>query len=211
MAKKCKHSITLNVWSKDSDEVIGGRCSSVFGCGDYISLGPSNDKPEAVRIEIRAAELAIGWKENPGIIGPLIANTREGWGWEDHEKESDDDVANHAGWLAREITMYDRDRDAWPWDPTRPVAGQYEEWLEKQSADDRPIRYGAPEAIGMTPRQLRETTAAATAEEDALRDPEVTARNAEVLAARQAAQDGYTGPAAVVELVVGEEPDGGGL
>lgn len=58
------------------------------------------------------------------------------------------------------------------------------EWAP--SPDSIPIRAGAPEAIGLTPRQLREQTAAAVAAEDALRDPEVTARNAKRLVERAA-------------------------
>ena len=38
-----------------------------------------------------------------------------------------------AGFLARELVTHDdretRDLSAWPWDPSRPIAGQYEEWL----------------------------------------------------------------------------------
>lgn len=66
--------------------------------------------------------------------------------------------------------------------PERTVAGQYEAWAyehlraadpdcrdEDDDHDDIPIRAGAPEAIGLTPRQLRAQTAEAVAIEDALR------------------------------------------
>jgi len=94
-------------------------------------------------IEIRAAELEDAslraW--NGGVPG--IAITVERWGWIDHSCQADvinmpddDFPAWHAGFLAREMRTHaqrdDRDRDAWPWDPTRPVAGQYGEWLMTQ-------------------------------------------------------------------------------
>ncbi len=41
--------------SKQTGKYVGARC---IMCGAWLSLGPSNDKPETVQIEIRAAELA---------------------------------------------------------------------------------------------------------------------------------------------------------
>lgn len=96
------------------------------------SLGPSNDV--GCEVEIRAAERA-------GDASVRFVGER--WGWDLHEdKGRVDSRFEHywidspgvmAGWLAREIATHDdretRDATAWPWDPTRPVAGQYEEWL----------------------------------------------------------------------------------
>jgi hypothetical protein len=39
-------------------------CIACLDCRAWLSLGPSNDEPEAVRIEIRAAEIAAGAKKN---------------------------------------------------------------------------------------------------------------------------------------------------
>lgn len=43
------------------------------------------------------------------------------------------------GWLARELVTHDdrneRDRDAWPWDPSRPIAGQYEQLIRAPLTD----------------------------------------------------------------------------
>lgn len=75
--KKCKHKRTLHLrW-------IGGVwCNPVYGvncvdwispsdgavtcrdCGAWLSLGPANDEPAAVRVEIRAAGLAAIWNSN---------------------------------------------------------------------------------------------------------------------------------------------------
>lgn len=80
-----------------------------------------------MNIEIRAAEIEqIDDHIQPDEIG----------GMSDHASATDlvgSSREREAGWLAREmITHYDRvarDANAWPWDITRPVAGQYEEWL----------------------------------------------------------------------------------
>jgi hypothetical protein len=80
---------------------------------------------EAVEIEKRATEIAAGacrsWREKSGILEhpesyPLNPSTSY---W--------------SGWLSSEIATPDeratRDADAWPWDPSRPVDWQYEEWI----------------------------------------------------------------------------------
>lgn len=38
-------------------------------CGTWLPMGPSNDSPEAVAIEIRAAELADKWSEYEYLPG----------------------------------------------------------------------------------------------------------------------------------------------
>lgn len=37
-------------------------------CRDWLSLGESNDEPEAVKVEMRAAELAAGYTKERGVI-----------------------------------------------------------------------------------------------------------------------------------------------
>ena len=67
------------------------------------SLGRSNDRPRAVRIEIRAAELATT-SEDPGTYAEYD-------GWWTHPEDQDDVRLNTtewlSGWLAREIATHD--------------------------------------------------------------------------------------------------------
>lgn len=100
-------------------------------------LGPSNDAPETVQVEIRAAKI---------VLDPHGASPAELNGVFVHSA-----MANHApystaslvGWLARELETHDyrdtRDADAWPWDPSRPVAGQYESWLASRDRLTREV------------------------------------------------------------------------
>ncbi len=89
----------------------------------------ANDFPIQVQTEIWAAELSFG--DPNEWSGPAQ------WGFE-HHKNSESTCIGYspmweAGYLAREIQTHDdrakRDSNAWPWDPARPVEGQYEEWL----------------------------------------------------------------------------------
>lgn len=84
---------------------------------------PSNDEPEAVRVEMRAAELVGTGFER------MTDDERRGYlGHSERDfSPSDTEVA---GWLAHEINQSDywreqRDADAWSWDPTRPLAEQW--------------------------------------------------------------------------------------
>jgi hypothetical protein len=81
------------------------RC---LDCGAWLSLGESNDEPEQVRVEMRAAELAAEW----GTVPPKCNDgafeedcPRCGWeGWiMEHATPS---PAWHAGYLARCIAMH---------------------------------------------------------------------------------------------------------
>lgn len=120
-------------------DIAGAKCAS---CNAQFSLGPSNDDSDAVRVEMRAAELATG-----GAMMPC-----ESTGYVDHPNSTSGSVETNAGrqsgWLASEIETHferdRRDRDAWPWDPTRPVAGQYEEWLAAQSC---PVDHGHAKSV----------------------------------------------------------------
>lgn len=179
--KKCKH-----VSSTRLDKITGkifevGICTA---CGSRFSLGESNDVPAEVQIEMRAAELDYSRRAERAM---------ETFGYVAHRDHLTPSIdIERAGWLAREMATHNdretRDATAWPWDPSRPVAGQYEAWeYERHRAaepdcrdededdppadhDDIPIRAGAPEAIGLTPRQLREQTAAGVAAEDEIRE-----------------------------------------
>lgn len=113
---------------KQSETVSGGVASA--------SLGPSNDAPREVRIEIRAAELESASEE---------LTDRE---WEG-ATTSPDSVCHceshgadwEAGYLLAEMVGHsrreERDEFRWTWDHTRPVSGQYEEWLTSQWCTDR--------------------------------------------------------------------------
>lgn len=72
---KCKHENAehltageASTWSGPLDGYVATveqfRC---IDCGAWLSLGPSNDEPEAVRIEIRLAELFAGYAIEFGI------------------------------------------------------------------------------------------------------------------------------------------------
>ena len=77
-------------WWCDLTGKIGGSERRRCWCGEDIPLGPSNDTPEAVRIEIRAAELAVT------VTDPL-------W-WSYYADRSD------TGWLAHAIKDHDDER-----------------------------------------------------------------------------------------------------
>lgn len=94
----------------------------------------ANDKPKAVQIEIRAAEIAVELTS-----GNPVCTVYERGGLGAYAAGCTPSSRGHAGWLAREIMTHNdreyRDADAWPWDPSRPVAGQYEEWLAKRTTE----------------------------------------------------------------------------
>ena len=69
-------------------------------CGEYLSLGPSNDEPLAVWREIEAAELA----QHRRLHGSHAV------GWNLHFMDGDvDSVLEEVGWLARQIATHDEE------------------------------------------------------------------------------------------------------
>lgn len=266
---KCRHT---RVWVRYADDRFWfrsdparqafeaeKRCAT---CGEQLPIGPSNDEPEAVRIEMRAAEL-----EETEYWKPARVLTAERWGWEDHgdpESTAEDEEEYTAtsqwaaGWLSGELERFEReicDVDAWHWDPTRPVAGQYEEWLAAQSwscpvdSMECQIRRRCTNKCGrlnVAPAPIEERRAAANTaalvadlkdcaacstsdgcaehrmftcascgkakpwddgvdSEDVCTECWLIAHDAE----EQAAHDGYDGGCEIVELRVGEEPERG--
>lgn len=110
-------------------------------CGAQLPIGPSNDEPVAVQIEMRAAELEPIWglklmsiliERSQGEIDGGDCHSMHALG---ETRGGDYPATFNAGWLAREMATHndhearDRDASAWPWDPARPVAGQYWEWM----------------------------------------------------------------------------------
>ncbi len=82
-----------------------------WGCGAWLSLGPSVDSAET-EIEVRAAEIAA-WAEGD-CMGPIEMTNMEDVGWRWHCDDAPWALAegNLAGWLAREIMTHDaRDED----------------------------------------------------------------------------------------------------
>ncbi len=91
------------------------RCAD---CGAWLPLGPSNDEPEAVKVEIRAAELAARVDEqrvrdrwqlmsDVGFDGAEIA------GWIENKYDSEklpEQFGEHAGYLARCIVTHGDDQ-----------------------------------------------------------------------------------------------------
>lgn len=92
----------------------------------------SNDVLAEVKVEIRAAMLEHDRKDR---------RVGERWGWEEHELNDDvtDNEFHLAGWLHRELATHDyrktRDATAWAWDITRPLSGQYEEYVQRSRPD----------------------------------------------------------------------------
>jgi len=69
--KRCRHEnadhlMLGELFTLDGDpnaDVIVTKCEQFrcVDCGAWLSLGPSNDEPESVRVEIRAARLHAGY------------------------------------------------------------------------------------------------------------------------------------------------------
>ena len=82
------------------------RC---LDCGAWLSLGASNDKPRAVRIEIRAVAIIAEHVNTRGRLG-LTGNIVEIDGWCAHNTDVDDhhakEPAFQSGYLARAIVEH---------------------------------------------------------------------------------------------------------
>lgn len=109
----------------DSERANSVEDLMCWSCGSLLPLGEANDEPEAVKVEIRAAEIAAittvyGCTARAGRMSP-----DEGEGWAKHESGGNP-VANdehqslplrgwvasrHAGYLARCISTHS-DSDA---------------------------------------------------------------------------------------------------
>lgn len=133
--RKCSHALPEIAWRPDLslDGPFSMRCPK---CGEQLSLGTASEPAE----DVRAAEL-----EETDRWAPDHWTTVEMFGEQDHDEPEIESSADgffgtaswSAGWLAREIATHDdratRDANAWSWDPTRPVAGQWEEHAEREA------------------------------------------------------------------------------
>lgn len=80
-----------------------GVCAIVCNaCGEWLPLGDSNDAPEAVAIEIRAAELAECYG---GETGDFTQTEWAGWNDDEQHSEGDFDIAGRQ-WLAGYLAFY---------------------------------------------------------------------------------------------------------
>ena len=89
---------------------VGGVIVEQFrclDCGAWLSLGPANDEPAKVQVEIRAAELAAEWKPVGGIVPCSTSTERVGWLLWPHEAPRTIDES--AGWLASQIQNHRMD------------------------------------------------------------------------------------------------------
>lgn len=119
MAKRCKHLNTTVRY----EPALSTSCDR---CGEQLSLGPSNDEPSEVQVEMRAAEVEA--LLDTAIDGRVHAMEHVGWRLHERGTGLPLNPGNEAGWIAREIATHDdratRDANAWSWDPTRPLADQ---------------------------------------------------------------------------------------
>lgn len=127
MAKrKCEHSDVRHRY-RGLGCIFLSQCN---WCGERVSLGPSNDEPVAVQVEMRAAEIAGSNRSDDGW--PRDEHeTSETSGYCDHFTGADrapgeDYKSWNSGWLSSEIRHHDTNRDAtaWSWSIDRPLAEQ---------------------------------------------------------------------------------------
>lgn len=139
----------------------------------FKHLGPANDRPAAVTEEWIAAVYASNERDIRRLYGSVSINP------------------NPISFLALEIDRVRRDQpeppDAWGWDISRPIAGQLTE-VAMRDAEAR-----KDEALDIEAWKLNEPVRTAASvilgpiigaydpAEDAMRDPAVTAHNAEVV------------------------------
>lgn len=152
---KCKHTQWTTIWRFGL--AFTRRC---VGCSARLPLGPANDNDPNVQIEIRAARLHLSWTDRPTITDLEY----DGWKAKNDDSITLDSPDALAGWLSHEMSYSDTDGDVggWPWDPSRPVAGQYEEWrtdadiaaLESDPVNQRIIQAIRDIGADVTPPEL---------------------------------------------------------
>lgn len=134
-------------------------------CGLRMGIGPSNDEPPAVQEEILAAELG----QNPEVwsdwhnleeyvdddltalgvrglldLGATSPEAQHAFLDPPAKFQDQQETRDYwAGWLARDIAGVTEPDDTYHWDPSRPVAGQWE--AQQRIADV--IRHTAADAV----------------------------------------------------------------
>lgn len=114
----CKHSNTtpwvwferLQRWQKSWSEADRRICDD---CHAWLPLGHSDETPERVAVEIRAAELAAAFTKDRGTADDATIDENVGWlvhlnEWTHLDRERGFPVNDeqHTGWLAREIATH---------------------------------------------------------------------------------------------------------
>jgi hypothetical protein len=90
-----------NTWCLIEDRIV---CQD---CGAWLSLGESNDAPDEVKVEMRAAMLAAAWEPENGVHGLTTGCEHTGWdGWPYRQPRCTDE---HTGFLAAQIRNHERD------------------------------------------------------------------------------------------------------
>lgn len=122
--KRCKHENADHLMRGEMYEhwhlgdkgptLHAARCEQFrcIDCGAWLSIGPSNDKPAEVQIEIRAAEIAAHVSDDGA---PLVRrfDGAEHAGWIEHAFDSQktpEQPGEWAGYLARCIVEHDNDQ-----------------------------------------------------------------------------------------------------
>jgi hypothetical protein len=118
VSRACGHAIGMK---EPWDNIIGRTVTFADGttklctvhicwnCGAWLSLGESNDAPDEVRIEIRAAELAMLSTEQRKRPPYEWSSIHEWLGIDSDEPALYGDAAYQAGHLARCIHDHDHD------------------------------------------------------------------------------------------------------
>lgn len=126
--KKCKHRsiqvryIDDRFWhyvsrkALTNGDVVAVRCAK---CYTPLPLGTSNDAPEAVHVEMRAAESIA--------VGAYICESNV---WRNDDTGTFTITSDDPGFDRYNATL-------WPWDPTRPIAEQDEPWMRPNEQDMR--------------------------------------------------------------------------
>jgi hypothetical protein len=113
----CAHTSVDSIWFRDSDDVQIEWQRHCHHCGVVVGMGPANDEPGCVQSEISAARIIASHKTGGPEIRLLSGCDRDELA-----------ISWPGNWLALEVCS--PTLNTWPWDPSRPVAGQYEEWSE---------------------------------------------------------------------------------
>ncbi len=106
-ARECRHGkehcASISCAYRHSKIRRSGRAAGCPWCGGFISLGPSADDDERVKVEIRAAEIVADAR--PVFGGHFVPTDVMEWaGWVSHkEGHAVSTGRGLAGWLAREI------------------------------------------------------------------------------------------------------------